>query len=288
MDSLKFYNDKAAWKEAFAQVGAAGKKDVGIGITPTGYSDANAYSAFIRSSFRTKEKPDLFTWHTGKELEDLVDQGLVAETTEQWTKAVADGNIPAALKQYFTFDDKQYCVPLLAGYWVMYYNKSVFAKAGVDAAEDLAGADRRRRQGEGGRGQAVLRDQHPVQLRLVRDAAGRQGPGPVRRALAGQGEVHRPGCGRGDERLEEDDRGRLLQQPGIEDRAADAAEERRRGDGQLRHLVQRQPEHGEDEGRHRLRLLHHPERQPRRCPRRRWSSRPARSARRRRASTPPR
>ncbi len=131
VDALKFYNDKAAWKDAFVEVGAAGKKDVGIGLTPTGYSDANAYAAFIRSSFRTKEKPDLFTWHTGKELEDLVDQGLVAETTEHWNKAVADGNVPEALKQYFTVDDKQYCMPLLAGYWVMYYNKSVFAKAGV-------------------------------------------------------------------------------------------------------------------------------------------------------------
>jgi multiple sugar transport system substrate-binding protein len=131
VDSLKFYNDKASWKDAFVQVGAAGKKDAGIGLEPTGYSDSNAYTAFIRSSFRTKEKPDLFTWHTGKEMEDLVDQGLVAETTDQWTKAVADGNIPGGLKQYFTFGDKQYCVPLLAGYWVMYYNKSVFKRAGV-------------------------------------------------------------------------------------------------------------------------------------------------------------
>jgi multiple sugar transport system substrate-binding protein len=131
VDTLKFYNDKAAWKDAFAAVGTAGKNEVGVGLTPTGYSDANAYSAFIRSSFRTKEKPDLFTWHTGKELEDLVDQGLVAETTQHWDKAVADGNIPEAMEQYFTVDGKQYCVPLLAGYWVMYYNKSVFAKAGV-------------------------------------------------------------------------------------------------------------------------------------------------------------
>jgi multiple sugar transport system substrate-binding protein len=131
VDSLKFYNDKPAWKDAFAQVSAAGTKDVGVGITPTGHSDANAYSAFIRSSFRTKAKPDLFTWHTGKKLEDLVDQGLIAETTKQWEKAVADGNIPKGLRQYFTVGDKQYCVPLFAAYWVMYYNKFIFAKAGV-------------------------------------------------------------------------------------------------------------------------------------------------------------
>lgn len=131
VDSLKFYNDKGGWKDAFTQVGAASKKDTGVGMEPVGYSDSNTYTAFIRSSFRTKEKADLFTWHTGKELEDLVDQKLVAETTDQWTKAVADGNVPEQLKQYFTFGDKQYCVPLNAGYWVMYYNKAVFKKAGI-------------------------------------------------------------------------------------------------------------------------------------------------------------
>src|SRR5690242_6336255 len=104
VDSLKFYNDKGGWKDAFTQVGAASKKDIGVGMEPVGYSDSNTYTAFIRSSFRTKEKADLFSWHTGKELQDLVDQKLVAETTDQWTKAVADGNIPEQLKPYFTFD----------------------------------------------------------------------------------------------------------------------------------------------------------------------------------------
>ena len=37
------------------------------------------------------------------------------------------------------------------------------------------------------------------------------------------------------------------------------------GDGQLRHLVQRHAEHAEDEGRYRLRLLRHPERERRAC-----------------------
>ncbi|HZX02603.1 MAG TPA: carbohydrate ABC transporter substrate-binding protein, partial [Kribbella sp.] len=71
VDSLKFYNDKGGWKDAFTQVGAASKKDIGVGMEPVGYSDSNTYTAFIRSSFRTKEKADLFTWHTGKELQDL-------------------------------------------------------------------------------------------------------------------------------------------------------------------------------------------------------------------------
>jgi ABC-type glycerol-3-phosphate transport system substrate-binding protein len=124
---LKFYNDKAAWKQDFVAVGAASKKDIGINLNPVGYSEENAYQAFIKSSFRTKNRPDLFTWATGGQLQDLVKQNLVADTSDTWKKAVDDGNVPADLEQYFTIDGKQYCVPLSVGYWVMYYNKKVFA-----------------------------------------------------------------------------------------------------------------------------------------------------------------
>ena len=80
VDTLKFYNDKGGWKDAFVQVGAASKKDIGVGMEPVGYSDANTYTAFIRSSFRTKEKADLFSWHTGKELQDLGEDELTQLT----------------------------------------------------------------------------------------------------------------------------------------------------------------------------------------------------------------
>jgi ABC-type glycerol-3-phosphate transport system substrate-binding protein len=129
--TLKFYNDKAGWKDAFVEVGTASKSATQIGISPVGYSDANAYSAFIRNSFRTKEKPDLFTWHTGKELQDLVENDLVAETDAAWQQAIKDGNVAADLQQYFQIDGKTYCVPLNAGYWVIYYKKSIFDEVGI-------------------------------------------------------------------------------------------------------------------------------------------------------------
>lgn len=131
VDSLKFYNDKAAWKPQFEEVSKVSQDEIGLALEPVGYSEANQYAAFIRSSFRTKEKPDLFTWHTGKELEDLVRQGLVAETTSLWDKAIADGDVPEDLREYFTVDGKQYCVPLQAGYWVMFYNKRIFDQEGI-------------------------------------------------------------------------------------------------------------------------------------------------------------
>ena len=49
------------------------------------------YEAFIKQSFRTDESPGLFTWQTGPTLEELVDDGLIAETTDIWTEAIDNG-----------------------------------------------------------------------------------------------------------------------------------------------------------------------------------------------------
>src|SRR5690606_24682916 len=126
--SLSFYTDKAAWEPQFLQVSDVSENALGLTLDFTGYSEADQYSAFIRQSFRTDEKPDLFTWHTGSELEDLVAEGLVAPTTDIWQQSIDEGNVPGDLREHFTIDGEQYCVPMNAAYWVMYYNTKVFAE----------------------------------------------------------------------------------------------------------------------------------------------------------------
>lgn len=124
---LQFSTDKASWQPDFeamnAVSSAAGKSTLAV----TGYSDAPQYDAFIKQGFQTDQKPSLFTWHTGDQLKALVDQGLIAETTDLWKKATADGDVPAGLIDNYTYNGKQYCVPLNVAYWTMYYNKKIFA-----------------------------------------------------------------------------------------------------------------------------------------------------------------
>ncbi|RIQ32185.1 ABC transporter substrate-binding protein [Jiangella rhizosphaerae] len=129
--TINFYTDKGAWEPQFLQVSDVSEGSIGLGLDFTGYSDAEQYSAFIRQSFRTDEKPDLFTWHTGSELEDLVAEDLLAPTTDIWQTAIDDGDVPEALREHFTVDGEQYCVPMNAAYWVMYYNKAVFDQYGL-------------------------------------------------------------------------------------------------------------------------------------------------------------
>lgn len=138
--SISFYTDKAAWEPQFTKVSEASESQIGLSLDFTGYSDAKQYSAFIKQSFRTDEKPDMFTWHTGSELEELAKNGLLAPTTEIWDAAVKNGNVPPELRQYFTVEGEQYCVPMNAAYWVMYYNKEIFAKHNItppDSWQDL-------------------------------------------------------------------------------------------------------------------------------------------------------
>ena len=130
--TLNFYTDKAAWKPDFESINETSGAEADITLKTTGYSDANQYDAFIKQSFRTNKSPGLFTWHTGKALEELVDDGLIAETTDIWDRAIDEGWVSEDLAESYTFDDKQYCVPMNIAYWVMFYNKAAFADNGVE------------------------------------------------------------------------------------------------------------------------------------------------------------
>jgi multiple sugar transport system substrate-binding protein len=127
-ETLKLYNDKGAWKNYFNTVGALAKQQIGSKLDPVGYTDENTYQAFIKASLRTKVKPDLFTWATGGQLESLVQQNAVADTSAIWADAIKKGYLTDQLKPYYTINGKQYCVPLNVAYWGMFYNKHVFAQ----------------------------------------------------------------------------------------------------------------------------------------------------------------
>lgn len=130
-DSLKLYNDKAAWTPFYKQVGAQAKQQIGVSVNPVGYADEPTYQAFVKSALRTNVKPDLFTWATGPLLQQLVKSGDVSDTSGLWKSAVRSGDLPQGLEQYYTVAGKQYCIPENVSYWVMFYNKSVFAKNGI-------------------------------------------------------------------------------------------------------------------------------------------------------------
>ncbi|MFC7405828.1 ABC transporter substrate-binding protein [Georgenia alba] len=128
--TISFFTDKAAWEPDFDAMNEA-SAGAGMTLEFTGYSDPAAYDSFITQSFRTNDVPDLFTWHTGPQLGELVEQGLVAETTDLWTEFEEQGLVPEGLIDNYTYDGRQYCVPLHVSYWAMYYNIATFEEYGL-------------------------------------------------------------------------------------------------------------------------------------------------------------
>ncbi|MFI6604252.1 ABC transporter substrate-binding protein [Nonomuraea sp. NPDC050536] len=125
---LTLYNDKGAWSKYFEAMGALSKQQISLNMKPVGYTDSAQYQAFIKASFRTNVKPDLFTWQTGGMLQEIVKQKQVADTSAVWQEAIKAGDLSPDLQPYYTVDGKQYCVPLNVAYWGMFYNKKVFDK----------------------------------------------------------------------------------------------------------------------------------------------------------------
>ncbi|MFI6499839.1 ABC transporter substrate-binding protein [Nonomuraea typhae] len=123
---LSLYNDKGAWSKYFDDMGALSKQQISLSLKPVGYTDSAQYQAFIKASFRTDVKPDLFTWQTGGMLAEIVKQKQVADTTAVWQEAIKAGDLPQDLAPYYTVGGKQYCVPLNVAYWGMFYHKQLF------------------------------------------------------------------------------------------------------------------------------------------------------------------
>lgn len=108
------------------------QKDIGISLQTSTYGDEDAFVAFVKQSLRTPKAPDMFTWHVGDQLQQLVDQGLVAETSDQWKSAIASNWISPSVEKLYTVNGKQYCTPNSVDDWVMFYNKHVFEKYGIE------------------------------------------------------------------------------------------------------------------------------------------------------------
>jgi multiple sugar transport system substrate-binding protein len=126
---LTFVTDKSWDFDSFSKVS---EDAIDISLASTHYADANAFEAFVKQSLRTNKAPGLFTWHTGGQLEELVEAGLVTETTDLWDAAIEAGDVAESVRDFYTVDGKQYCTPISVDSWVMYYDKRTFAEHGLE------------------------------------------------------------------------------------------------------------------------------------------------------------
>lgn len=127
--TLQLSNDKSSWKPFFQSEGNAQKKKIGIGWKMNEYSDDNTYQALIRTSGGSSKVPDLFTWWSGFQMQEIAKAGFAADVGKLWED---NGSAyDPGLRKVFTVNGKTYGAPLYFGYWATLYSIPTFKKYGL-------------------------------------------------------------------------------------------------------------------------------------------------------------
>ncbi len=113
----------------FEAVGEKTKELINISVEPVPYPSTDVFIAAVNSALPTNEAPELFTWWSTYRVKALIDQGLVAETTEIWDKYKDEYS--EGLRTAFTFNGEVYGECYGVEYWPVWYNKDVFAELGL-------------------------------------------------------------------------------------------------------------------------------------------------------------
>lgn len=93
--------------------------------------DHEGYKTAIRN-FLTADSPDLANWYAGNRMVPFVNSNQFTDVSDVWEENGLKESLAPALSS-MTIDDKQWGVPYTYYQWGIYYNKDVYAKAGVDA-----------------------------------------------------------------------------------------------------------------------------------------------------------
>jgi raffinose/stachyose/melibiose transport system substrate-binding protein len=118
---------KSVWADAVKQY-QADHPNVTINVTVL---ENEAFKAKLTTTMQSGKVPDIFQSWGGGTLAEQVDAGLVQDVTEPTQDWIGELN-PAATGLY-QIDGKQYGVPFNLGMVGVWYRKSLFEKAGIDA-----------------------------------------------------------------------------------------------------------------------------------------------------------
>ncbi len=132
-DVVAYWNDIARRYEA---------KQPGVKVEVQ-YLENEAYKKKLTTLLQSSDKPNIIYSWAGGVLREQVKAGVIEDLTPVIDAAWKDRFVPAAVQAY-TVNGKIYGVPMHTSQVGFFYNKDLFAKAGVDAAtiktwDDLLG-----------------------------------------------------------------------------------------------------------------------------------------------------
>jgi multiple sugar transport system substrate-binding protein len=130
--ALQFFNDAASWGPGYVSAGEVLQQKAGWSISPQTIPNASSYEQVIRSLLQTRKPPDLVKWGSGYRMRDLARTGDLAELSEPWQHAVDQGWLDDGMREDFTYQDGVYGMPLIQGYYVMFYNAELWTELGLE------------------------------------------------------------------------------------------------------------------------------------------------------------
>jgi multiple sugar transport system substrate-binding protein len=130
--TLQLWYANSGWTNAFTAMSAAAGKEIGVQTSLVFDPDPASLTTRLNAALLTDKKPDLFFVGAGANTAKRVDAGQVAETSSVWRDAIASGDLTKGLGDgLYTYNGKQYCVPINVAPLAMYYNKAVFSQYGL-------------------------------------------------------------------------------------------------------------------------------------------------------------
>ena len=118
----------AFWQE-IARKYMAGHPGVRIELQ---YLENEAYKRKLTTLLQSRDRPNIIYSWAGGVLREQIKAGVIADLSQDMTADWRQRFTPAALEAY-TLDGRIYGVPMLISQVGFFYNKALFAKAGVDA-----------------------------------------------------------------------------------------------------------------------------------------------------------
>ena len=98
--------------------------------------DHEGYKSAIRN-FLAADAPDVAAWYAGNRMAPFVKAGLFDDVSDVWEANGLNDSLKSAAAS-MTIDGKKWGVPYTYYQWGIYYNKTVYAKAGATEPKNWA------------------------------------------------------------------------------------------------------------------------------------------------------
>jgi len=128
--TLKMWNDKIGWTSQYEKLFKDFTEKTGIKVEVTGYYDIEGYIGTIKTLVGKPECPDVFTWWSGKTMEELAETGGLMNMGFAYE---ANPGVPKSAMDSLSYKGVAYGIPFTGILtWPIVYDRRSFAKAGCE------------------------------------------------------------------------------------------------------------------------------------------------------------